>query len=155
MSDARRPASTRVRAGADDRAAKLPASDPLAHAAARRSATSSTTMRKKIVATKEGGAITGEERLREHLDTLYGAIMSYEGKPAEYQLERIDALNKELGDVNKEFASLREGDLAKTNASLHAKNLPEIEVPAAKAGDSSARSEEKEKNEAHAPWDRD
>ena len=33
-------------------------------------------MRKRIVATKEGGAITGEERLREHTDTLYGAIMS-------------------------------------------------------------------------------
>ena len=39
-------------------------------------------IRKKIVATKEGGAITGEERLREHIDTLYGAIMSYDGKPA-------------------------------------------------------------------------
>src|SRR4030095_1290449 len=29
-------------------------------------------LRKKIVATKEGGAITGEERLREHTDQLYG-----------------------------------------------------------------------------------
>ena len=38
-------------------------------------------MRKKIVATKEGGAITGEQRLREFTDDLYGAIMSYEGKP--------------------------------------------------------------------------
>ena len=31
-------------------------------------------LKKQIVATKEGGAITGEERMREHLDTLYGAI---------------------------------------------------------------------------------
>ena len=31
-------------------------------------------IKKKIVATKEGGAITGEERIREHLDTLYGAL---------------------------------------------------------------------------------
>src|SRR6058998_1153719 len=38
-------------------------------------------VRKKIVATTEGGAITGEERLREHTDQLYGAILSYEGKP--------------------------------------------------------------------------
>src|SRR5262249_24943850 len=37
-------------------------------------------IRKKIVATKEGGAITGEERLREHADDLYGAILSYEGR---------------------------------------------------------------------------
>ena len=37
-------------------------------------------VRKKIVATKEGGAITGEERLREHTDQLYGALLSFEGK---------------------------------------------------------------------------
>ena len=34
---------------------------------------------KKIVATKEGGAITGEERIREHLDLLYGAVNGWEG----------------------------------------------------------------------------
>ena len=33
-------------------------------------------LRKQIVATKEGGAITGEERLREHTDDVYGAITS-------------------------------------------------------------------------------
>src|SRR5256886_16346025 len=38
-------------------------------------------VRKKIAATTEGGAITGEERLREHTDQLYGGILSYEGKP--------------------------------------------------------------------------
>ncbi|HEY0989168.1 MAG TPA: hypothetical protein VGD80_19000, partial [Kofleriaceae bacterium] len=32
------------------------------------------TARKLIVATTEGGAITGEERIREHLDQLYGAL---------------------------------------------------------------------------------
>ena len=47
----------------------------------------------KIVATTEGGAITGEERLREHTDQLYGAIFSYEGKPGDYQIAYIDALN--------------------------------------------------------------
>ena len=46
-------------------------------------------VRKQIVATKEGGAITGEERLREHTDQLYGAILSYEGKPGDYQLAYI------------------------------------------------------------------
>ena len=44
------------------------------------------------MATTEGGAITGEERLREHADQLYGAILSYEGRPADYQVERIDVL---------------------------------------------------------------
>jgi uncharacterized protein with LGFP repeats len=63
-------------------------------------------VRKKIVATKEGGAITGEERLREHADNLYGAILSWEGRPAQYQLERIDTLERELGDVEKEIDAL-------------------------------------------------
>src|SRR5256885_1529057 len=49
-------------------------------------------VRKQIVATTEGGAITGEERLREHTDHLYGAILAYEGKPGDYQIARIDAL---------------------------------------------------------------
>jgi photosystem II stability/assembly factor-like uncharacterized protein len=57
--------------------------------------------RKQIVATTEGGAITGEERIREHLDSLYGALDRWEGRPAKYKLERLDVLRRELGDVEK------------------------------------------------------
>jgi hypothetical protein len=57
--------------------------------------------RKQIVATTEGGAITGEERIREHLDQLYGALDRYEGRPASYKLARLDVLRRELGDVEK------------------------------------------------------
>ena len=64
------------------------------------------------MATKEGGAITGEERLREHADSLYGAILSWEGRPARYQLERIEALERELGDVEKELDACSRADLA-------------------------------------------
>ena len=38
-------------------------------------------LRKEIVATKEGGAITGEAKMREHPTTVYGAITSWEGRP--------------------------------------------------------------------------
>jgi hypothetical protein len=62
--------------------------------------------RKQIVATTEGGAITGEERIREHLDRLYGTLDRWEGRPAKYQLERIDALRRELGDVDKTVADI-------------------------------------------------
>ncbi|MBS0556790.1 MAG: sialidase [Proteobacteria bacterium] len=88
-------------------------------------------IRKKIVATKEGGAITGEERLREHMDTLYGAIMSYDGRPADYQLAHIDTLARELGDVEKQFADFEKTDLQKANATLKSDKLPAIAVPAA------------------------
>jgi photosystem II stability/assembly factor-like uncharacterized protein len=88
-------------------------------------------IRKKIVATKEGGAITGEERLREHADTLYGAIGSYDGKPTDYQLARIDSLKHELDDVSADFAKFQQGDLAKANEALKAANQAPISVPAA------------------------
>ena len=63
-------------------------------------------MKREIVATKEGGAITGEERIREHADHLYGALLSWEGKPAGYLLDRTEALSRELADVKKEFEAL-------------------------------------------------
>ena len=63
-------------------------------------------IKKKIVATKEGGAITGEERIREHADHLYSALVSWEGKPAQYLLDRTTALQHELDDVRKEFDNL-------------------------------------------------
>ena len=90
-------------------------------------------IRKNIVATKEGGAITGEERLREHTDSLYGAIMSYDGKPTDYQLARIDSLRRELGDIEKQFDDLQSGDLAKVNAALGRASLDAIDVSSASA----------------------
>ncbi|MFN2500296.1 MAG: sialidase, partial [Pyrinomonadaceae bacterium] len=52
-----------VRLALNDRASKLPANDPLVKRLEIASAAVDE-LRKKIVATKEGGAITGEERLR-------------------------------------------------------------------------------------------
>src|SRR5262249_52789046 len=91
-------------------------------------------VRKKIVATTEGGAITGEERLREHTDQLYGAILSYEGKPGAYQIDYIDALKRELSDVTKEFDQLLAQDLPALNESLKAKGQQHIPAPSPGVG---------------------
>jgi photosystem II stability/assembly factor-like uncharacterized protein len=82
--------------------------------------------RKKIVATKEGGAITGEERIREHLDQLYGALTRWEGRPAPYQVERIDALARELGDVKKEVDTAFDRDIKPLQAALELHHLEPI-----------------------------
>ena len=89
-------------------------------------------VRKQIVATTEGGAITGEERLREHTDQLYGAILSHEGKPADYQIAYIDALKRELGDITKEFEQLIAKDLPTLNDALKARSQQPVAPPPAK-----------------------
>jgi hypothetical protein len=86
-------------------------------------------VRKKIVATKEGGAITGEERLREHTDQLYGALLSFEGKPGDYQLAYIEALRRELQDATKDFDQVLTKDLPGLNDSLKSKGKSPIATP--------------------------
>jgi len=91
-------------------------------------------VRKKIVATTEGGAITGEERLREHTDQLYGAILSYEGKPGGYQIAYIDTMKRELAEVTKQLDQLLAQDLPALNDSLKSKGQQPLSPPAAKVG---------------------
>jgi hypothetical protein len=83
-------------------------------------------VRKQIVATTEGGAITGEERLREHTDQLYSAILSYEGKPGDYQMAYIDALQRELNDVTHDFEQLNSHDLPAVNDTLKGRGVTPI-----------------------------
>ena len=75
-------------------------------------------VRKQIVATTEGGAITGEERLREHTDHLYGAITSWEGPPSQYQLDNIKALREQLDDIDAEFSRIAKAALPSLNKAL-------------------------------------
>ena len=86
-------------------------------------------VRKLIVATTEGGAITGEERLREHTDQLYGAILGYEGKPADYQIANIMALESELKEVSDQFSLLLSDDLKALNKSLSGAGKKSVAVP--------------------------
>jgi hypothetical protein len=85
-------------------------------------------LRKQIVATTEGGAITGEERLREHTDEIYGAILGVEDRPTAYQLARIDALDRELKDVEKDWQAIQGSDVAAFNAKLKAANLAPLRI---------------------------
>ena len=117
-----------VREAADRELASLPKAD-----AARRPvealATKVDGVRKRVVATTEGGAITGEERLREHADQLYSAILWYEGRPADYQVERIDVLRDELAEIDTAFHATLKTELAAANAALRKKKRPAIAVP--------------------------
>jgi len=92
-------------------------------------------LRRKIVATKEGGAVTGEERIREKTTGLYGDLVSYEGRPADYQVARIDSLKKELGEVEAEFEALVAKELPSVNKSLSQKKLEPVQQLTRKSWD--------------------
>lgn len=103
---------------------------PATRALAEKVAARGDVLRKEIAATTEGGAITGEERLREHTDTVYGAITSSESAPTNYQLARVAALERELTDVEGEFAVLQASDLKALNGALQGSGKPAIDVSA-------------------------
>jgi len=108
-------------------AAKVDHKDPL-HTKLTGLAQSADAIRTKIVATKEGGAITGEERLREYMGDLYGDVSSYEGRPTDEQTARAEVMHRQLDDVVEEFNQLAAKQLPGINAELGAKNLKTIEV---------------------------
>ena len=85
-------------------------------------------LRKEIVATKEGGAITGEERLREHVDDIFGAITSVEERPTNYQIARIDALDRELKELEARWAAMQSSDVPAFNARLKAADMSPLTI---------------------------
>jgi len=116
-----------VRDQANARAAKLGKTDPLARQLSSL-AQAADAIRAKIVATKEGGMITGEERLREYLGGLYGDVNGYDGRPTASQVARTEALGRELEDVIREFNQLISRRLPEINRSLTGKRLEPIHV---------------------------
>ena len=116
-----------VRDSAKANAAKLPEKDPL-RARLQQVSQESEELRSKIVATKEGGAITGEERIREHIGKVYGNVNGYEGRPTDYEVARADSLAHELEDVIHDFQSMTAKELPAINAGLQKKKLGTIPV---------------------------
>ncbi len=116
-----------VRNAANARAAKLAEKDPLRQQL-QNLAAKCDELRSKIVATKEGGMITGEERIRELLGQLYGTVNGYEGRPAEYQAARAESLAHELEDVIGDFQKMAQKELPAINAGLKKKKAEAISV---------------------------
>lgn len=115
-----------VRGALENRATSVAGADSLVRRL-RQASDTVDVLRKKIVATKEGGMVTGEERLRENLTQLYGSVVFYEGRPSATQVERASAIERELGDVSHEFDRWIANDLAKLNAVLVSMNFKRIE----------------------------
>jgi len=116
-----------MRLALDERAGKLKAGTPLTERL-RRASAEVDAFRNKIVATKEGGAITGEERLREFLADLYGSVVGYEGSPSQTQVQRADALARELAEVVKSFDTWVTKELPAVNSGITKERLEPVKL---------------------------
>ena len=114
-----------LREQANARAAKLSGNDKTQLAAL---AGKADAMVKTLVATREGGWLSGEEELRERLGQLYGAVNFYDGRPTDPQLNEMAILSKELDAKQAAFDAIVAKDLAAANKSLAAKKLDAIKL---------------------------
>ena len=80
-----------------------------------------------LVATREGGWLSGEEQLRERIGALYGAINSFDGRPTASQLGEVEIVTSELAKKRAAFDALS-SELEAANRTLGARNLEPIRL---------------------------
>jgi hypothetical protein len=83
-------------------------------------------IRKLLVATREGGRLTGEEQLREKLGALYGAVNGYDGAPTGSQLAFKDVLAGELAKLKASYDALAVKDVTGMNVTLAKMSLAPV-----------------------------
>ena len=116
-----------TRNAARERAAKLPAGDKL-RKQVQAFADQMEALRGKLVATKEGGGITGEERIREKLGQLYGGVNGYDGRPTQDEQDNYTTMSKRLDDAAAGFKAATDKALPAINKGLAGKKLEPITV---------------------------
>lgn len=84
--------------------------------------------RSSLVSVKEGGMITGEKKLREHLGELYGAVNAYSGRPTQSQVEETSVLGKKLDEAGTQFQTIVTAQVPALNSALHSKNIEPLKV---------------------------
>lgn len=85
-------------------------------------------LRRSLVTVREGGQITGEEKLREQLGRLYGGVNGYEGRPTNSQLRYADVLEGEMAAAEKQFLALTGKELITLNAGLITKKMEPVKT---------------------------
>ncbi|MFQ5606080.1 MAG: glycosyl hydrolase [bacterium] len=75
-----------------------------------------------------GRGIRDEERLRERVVSLFGAVNSYGGKPTQTQLNLLSQLETELHQASKTFTNMVSKNLNSLNNKLQKKNLETIQI---------------------------
>jgi hypothetical protein len=116
-----------MRGQVNDRAAKIDSADNTARAL-RSYAALLDSLHKTLVASRTGSMFTGEERLRERVVDLYGAVSSYGGRPTASQLDRVGVLEKEIKSAHGSFEKMVGAQLQTLNMQIQSKNLPQLKL---------------------------
>src|SRR3954469_3457579 len=116
-----------TRDAARDRASKLPEGDAL-RAQLETLGKDVEALRGTLVAVKEGGGITGEERIREKLGILYGGVNQYDGRPTQDQVDNFATMSGRLDKAAADFKAATDKALPAVNPGLQAKQLAPIAV---------------------------
>jgi photosystem II stability/assembly factor-like uncharacterized protein len=90
-------------------------------------------LHQQLVATHEGGWLSGEEELREKMAGLYGAVNGYEGRPTGSQLDQVKVVKARLDDLAGRVDAVEKGPLAQVNRGLAAAKRQPIVVMDRKA----------------------
>lgn len=81
-----------------------------------------------LVATSEGGWLSGEEQLRERLGALYGGVNSYDGRPTKSQLDEAKLLSGQVDQAEARLEGIGNGELAAVNKALAARKLEPVKL---------------------------
>ena len=82
-----------------------------------------------IVSTSDAGLFGGEEKLREELGNLYGAVNGYAGRPTDSELGRMEILSRQMDEAEAEFIQLTsERELGRMNSDLEKKELVPLKM---------------------------
>ncbi len=108
-----------------ERAERLPTTDPL-RKRLEELAKAMEEKRTALVSSKRTEGISGEQKLREELGTLYGNVNFYEGQPTDSQISRMSVLAAQLEEAYAGYQSTLNKDLAALNRQLEGKKLAPI-----------------------------
>ncbi|MGD8869336.1 MAG: hypothetical protein PVI01_17080 [Gemmatimonadales bacterium] len=82
-----------------------------------------------VVSVSEAGMFGSEEKLREDLGALYGAVNGYAGRPTESELGRMETLGRRLDEAEQTFAEMTAADeIGKYNSRLENEELEPLKL---------------------------
>jgi hypothetical protein len=93
-------------------------------------------LHQSLVATHEGGWLSGEEELREKMANLYGGVNGFEGRPTASQLAQVQMMKQQFAAATARLHAIEQGPLAQVNRELAGAKQPPLVLLDRKAWES-------------------